>query len=352
VSPRFGGSYDLFGNGKTAIKGTIGVYVQSQGPGFASTYNPVSFFTDSRTWNDLNGDDIAQENEIGPSNNVNFGVRSNRNADPDIKRPYQVVSDIGIQHEVLPGFGVSVSYNQRDFHNLTWTDNLAITESDYTLLHVADPRGTGEMLPVYNLNRNVQGLVDELDTNSVNTRGYKGVDVSFSARLPRGGTLFGGTSTGRVLQRDCEVDNPNSLRFCNDGDYSVPLQTSFKVAATYEVPGGLRLSAKFHSNPGGERAINYQVTRGLVPTLTLTSVNVRLNEPGSEYLDRVNQFDLSITRNFRFEGGVEVRPELSLFNILNANPVLNLTNTFGPNLGRVNSILDPRLVRVGLFVKF
>src|SRR5688572_13441869 len=48
LAPRFGASYDLFGNGKTAVKGTIGLYVQSQGTGFASTYNPVSFATDTR----------------------------------------------------------------------------------------------------------------------------------------------------------------------------------------------------------------------------------------------------------------------------------------------------------------
>jgi hypothetical protein len=40
VSPRLGVSYDLFGTGKTALKGNIGSYVQSQGTGFAATYNP------------------------------------------------------------------------------------------------------------------------------------------------------------------------------------------------------------------------------------------------------------------------------------------------------------------------
>ena len=48
------------------------------------------FWTDQRTWlNDLNHDDIAQENELGPTSNLTFGVRRNQNPDPDIKRPYQ-----------------------------------------------------------------------------------------------------------------------------------------------------------------------------------------------------------------------------------------------------------------------
>ena len=140
VSPRFGASYDLFGNGKTAIKGTVGVYVQSQGPGFASTYNPEVFSTDGRTWSDLNKDDIAQENELGPTSNLTFGVRRNQNPDPNIKRPYQRVYDIGVQRELRPGFAVSISYNQRSFYNIPWTDNLAFVPGDYTLISVPDPR--------------------------------------------------------------------------------------------------------------------------------------------------------------------------------------------------------------------
>jgi hypothetical protein len=351
ISPRFGASYDLFGNGRTALKGTIGTYVQSQGPGFASTYNPVSFFTDSRTWDDLNRDDIAQENEIGPSENVNFGVRRNRNPDPDIKRPYQVVGDIGIQHELLPGLAVSVSYNQRDFHNVIATDNLATAHVDYSLIEVADPRGNGQLLPVYNLDRAKLGLVDELDTNSSNRRAYKGVDVSLSIRLRNGGTLYGGTSTGRLLERDCDVDDPNGLRFCDESAHDVPFRTGFKLAGSYPVPFGIRVSANLQSTVGNERAITYQVTRSLVPALTVPSVNVRLTEPGSLFMDRVNQLDISVTRSFR-HGGVEVRPELGLFNVFNANPVLSITNTFGPSLDRVNGVLDPRLVRLGLTVRF
>src|SRR5262249_895896 len=63
VSPRIGASYDLTGKGRTAIKGNFGIYVQSQGPGFASTYNPAVFSTDQRTLNDLTYDYVAPQNK-------------------------------------------------------------------------------------------------------------------------------------------------------------------------------------------------------------------------------------------------------------------------------------------------
>jgi hypothetical protein len=352
VSPRFGAAYDLLGNGKTAIKGNIGLYLQSEGTGFANTYNPQIFATDIRTWTDTNRDDIAQENELGPTSNLTFGTRRNQNADPGIQRPYQLLGDLGIQHELKPGLAIAVGYFRRSYEQLVWTDNLAISHSDYTLLTTPDPRGNGELLPVYNLDRAKLGLVNELDTNSdQNARVYNGIDLSFNYRLPKGGTIFGGTSTGHTISGTCQVDDPNSLRFCQQGDYDIPMATQFKLAGSYPMWWDIRVSATIQSSPGAERSITYQVTRTQIPTLTQAAVNVRLNEPGSEYNDRVNQVDLSLTRNFR-SGRFVFRPELSLFNLFNANPVTQQTNTYGPALGNAVTILPARLMRIGLNMDF
>jgi hypothetical protein len=351
VSPRFGASYDLTGRGRTAVRGHIGWYVEGQGIEVPARYNPMVFAQDNRTWNDLNGDDIAQENELGPSTNLQFGQVSSRRLDPDTKRGYQILYSLGVSHEVLAGLGLSVSYHKRDFHNLDLLRNLAIPLDQYTLYTVRDPRGDGETLPVYSVNRAVFGLVDQVDSNSEhNSESWSGVDVTVNGRL-RGATFTAGTSTGRTSSVTCEVDNPNSLRFCDQTQYDLPFQTLFKASGTSPLPYGFRVSAVFQSQAGSERSITYQVTRALLPQLTQASVNVRLNEPGSEYNDRVNQLDVTLAKSFR-RAGVDVRPELALFNALNASPILAQTNTFGPNLGRVTSILRPRILRLGVSVKF
>ncbi len=150
-----------------------------------------------------------------------------------------------------------------------------------------------------------------------------------------------------MIAGTCEVDDPNNLRFCEQGDYDVPFATQFKLAGSYPMVWDIRLSATIQSTPGTERMIQYQVTRTQIPTLTQTSVNVRLNEPGTEYNDRVNQLDLSLSRTFR-SGRYVFRPEMSLFNALNANPVLQQVNNFGPALGNVTGtgVLPPRLLRL------
>jgi hypothetical protein len=362
ISPRVGGAYDVFGDGTTAIKGSVGKYVQLEQSSTALRYNPLVFSADTRTWRDLNGDDIAQENEMGPSTNTAFGIRRNVNPDPDLARPYNVLYNLGVQRQLWAGASATVTYNRRSFKRQFITDNLATTADDYTLITIPDPRTNGQTIPVYNLNRTKLGLIDELDTNNdSNKKIYNGVDVSFMSRFGSGGTVTAGTSTGRIISNNCQVDDPNgqfvtplivnSLRFCDQSQYDVPFLTTFKVVGNYPMPYGIRLAGVYQSIPGAERPLIYAVGRTQIPTLTQATVNVRLDQPGERYYARVNQLDLSIGREFAF-GRTHLTPKLNLYNILNVNPVLTDVITFGSSLGRPLTVLPPRIVHFNILVKF
>jgi hypothetical protein len=90
VAPRVAAVYDLFGNARTAIKGSFSKYVLPWSGGWAKRYDPFTTVSDVRNWTDRNGDDIAQDNEIGASGNANFGVSTGREADPDLRREYNL----------------------------------------------------------------------------------------------------------------------------------------------------------------------------------------------------------------------------------------------------------------------
>ena len=356
-SPRLGVAYDLTGTGRTAIKGSFGKYVEYQNS-YASRYNPAVESSDTRTWNDMNGDDIAQENELGPSTNQAFGIRRNRNPDPDLKRPYNYLYSAAVDHELGSRVSLSVSYNRRTFRRLVWTDNLATTHTDYTLVTIADPRNNGQTLPVYNLSAAKLGLINELDTNTnSNHRTYNGVDIVLNARIGAEGRLSVSNSIGRLLNSTCEVDDPNNLRFCDETLHDMPLKPSFRIAGTYPLLYGVRVSAVFQSSPnaptnGDDTLPNtYIVNRSIVPGLTQTSVNVQLNEPGSSYRERINQLDLTIGKDMRI-GGARLLPRIEFFNLLNASPVLAETTTFGPALGRPTSVLLARFFRINMRVDF
>ena len=69
-SPRLGLTYDLQGNGKTLARANYARYYGQVGTGaVASTINPVGSTTLRYPWVDLNGDKIAQANEVQASAN-------------------------------------------------------------------------------------------------------------------------------------------------------------------------------------------------------------------------------------------------------------------------------------------
>jgi len=181
VAPRIGAVYDVQGNGRTAIKAHFGKYMQAFSTvGFAAVYNPMVIGTDRRTWSDTNRDDIAQNSEIGPINTpFNVSGISNRTPDPDIRRPYQWETNIGIQREIVTGISLSANWVRRNYKRLFWTDNTLVSQSDYTIVNVPNPLNSSELIPIYNLNVAKRGQVQRVDTNSdVNGRWYNGADLA------------------------------------------------------------------------------------------------------------------------------------------------------------------------------
>ncbi len=80
---------------------------------------------------------------------------------------------------------------------------------------------------------------------------YNGGDITFNARLPRGGTLFGGFTMERTLRVTCdEPDDPNFLRFCDDRENDIPYLKQFKFAGTYPLGWGIQASLSFQSING------------------------------------------------------------------------------------------------------
>ena len=77
---------------------------------------------------------------------------------------------------------------------------------------------------------------------------------------------------------------------------------------------------------------------------------VRLNEPGTVFIDRINSLDVNCSANVK-AGRLSLKPQIEVFNVFNANPVLQVTTQF-PIGGRPQQILQGRLMRLGMQVEF
>ena len=138
LTPRLGAAYDVFGNGRTAVKFSIGKYLEAPNPPtFTRVANPAGGLVQSatRTWTDRNNDFVPQASELGALNPTNFGttVVSSRYADDVLtSRMSNWELAAQVQHEIYPRMSVNVGYFRRWYDNLRVTDNLSITPSEYS----------------------------------------------------------------------------------------------------------------------------------------------------------------------------------------------------------------------------
>ncbi|MGH3119027.1 MAG: carboxypeptidase regulatory-like domain-containing protein [Gaiellales bacterium] len=369
VSPRVAAAYDLFGNAKTALKASVGKYMRSEATIFAETYNPMRIQNDRRTWNDLNGDDIAQDTEIGPVNTPFdlIGVRT-RNPDPNIKRSYQWEFSAGVQRELIPRVSVSANWARRTFRRLmpvtnginSGRDNTLVSHSDYTPIPIQNPLKPSETIEVYSISRAKLGLVNEIDRNSDKIKRWNnGFDANINARVG-GGTVFAGASWDRQIRIDCDVADPNQLRFCDQSVLDMPYRTMFKAAGTYPLPYGFEIGGAFQSYAGGSQDVDnnehwldvdYLVTPSVLPGLVQSSVTVPLVQPGTKLLPRMNQLDVRIGKLFTV-GRVRLRPQFDVYNATNSSSILAVGETYGPALDQVNQILPGRVFGLSTRVDF
>jgi hypothetical protein len=403
-SPRFGIVYDLFGDARTAVKFSFNRYNESRTTFFAARYNPLTVQSFALPWTDVNRDDIAQ-GELGcvflsPGCEINFATlpatfgRAQLNrVDPDFKRVYNIETTAGVQHELLPRVSLAANWYRRTFHRLRVTDNTLRTMNDYIPFNIFNPM-TGQPFTIYDVSPAAASRVDNLDTNAGDERKhvYTGYDVNVTARLPKGGTLFGGFVTERNLRNICdEPDDPNMLLYCDDWQNDIPYRPTLKMAGTYPLAWGISVSGSFQSlagrpaglttttgnkisgpgygDTGSPVGTNFLITRTtaypatcpapcpagqlVAPGLTSASVTVPLVAPGTEFLPRLNQLDLSFAKNFQVNS-YRLQGQVDLFNVFNKNyaQAYRSTNFGTSSYLQPSSVLQGRMIRLGVQLKW
>jgi hypothetical protein len=415
-APRFGVIYDLFGDAKTALKFGFNRYNESRTTQFATRYNPLQVLTQDLSWTDLNSDDIAQGERgcvyqtAGCEINfaqlpTTFGTPRLNIVDPDFKRVYNLETTAGIQHELMPRVSVSANWYRRSFHRLRITDNLLRTMDDYRAYNVFHPM-TGQPFTIFDVLPPALSRVENFDTNSDGrSHVYNAFDVGINTRFPGGAMLFGGYVTERNMRNICdEPDDPNMLLFCDDSQNDIPYRQTLKLSGTYPLPWGISVSGTWQDlagrplglttttgpGPGGPSGnkisgpgygdtgspvgTNWFLTNAtrypancpapcpagqlVFPNadtrLASASVEVPLVAPGTEFLPRLRQFDVSFAKWFGLRGSTRLQGQVDIFNVFNANSVAQVRSTRFDTAAYVlpASVLQGRMIRLGVQLKW
>jgi hypothetical protein len=324
LTPRMGVVYDLFGNGKTALKASAGKYLSAAtADGIYSSQNQGLNYvrTATRPWTDSNGNHNVDCNLLSPAAqntsatggdicgaltgaNLNFGnldpgtVR----VDPAILsgwgvRPYNWNYGVSVAHEVRPGLSVDLGYNRRSWGNFFVTYNQLAGASDYDVWKVPVPinpnlpnsGGTESFVAITPAAaaRGSRSFMTKEETvaGQARTAYWHGVDFNATARAGRV-TLQMGTSTGRGVRNTCALWQAQpqleiTLGIANPTDscaVTEPWLTSFRGLASYRIPkvevlvstsirSTRTVASGDNASNGSSLAANYQIPNTVVQQL-------------------------------------------------------------------------------------
>jgi hypothetical protein len=350
-TPRLAASYDLVGNGKTALKVSVSRYISRTSAGsIISAFNPLRLLSETRTWNDANRDTIPQLTEIGATRG---GLTSAANVriDPNLTRPYQWEQSVTLEHQLRPTLALAASYYHRKFTDAYATVNVAVQASDYTPVTIRNPLD-GSPFTVYNQSAASASRVDNVVTNSAALKSwYNAFEIAVDKRMSNNFQLFGGITIG--ADRNCTgaSTNPND-QVNNCGYANADSRFMGNLSVVYRLPKGVNLSSHVQQLSGQPLATSYTVTRADIPNLTQVSQSVNLLPTGERRKDAWTLIDLRLSKTFRFANRRSIEPLAELYNITNENAALSQVTTVGPTFGRVSSNVDGRIARFGLKILF
>ena len=267
ITPKLGATYDLFGNGKTALKFSLNKYLEGLGTTGIGAHNvsesphPINRISginanSTRTWSDTSSLDPATGTMVpyapGDPRASNFrpdcdlnnfaangecGALSNAATwgslvggttyDPDLlqgwgRRAYNWEFTAGVQHEIAPRVSLDVQFARRWYGNFRATDDLAVTAANYQRFTFTAPNdsrlpdGGGQTFTAFDLTSTAptRYYVTRAENFGEQTEVFTGVNISVNARLPNGLTVQGGLGPGRVVTDDCDLvdDLPEALQ--------------------------------------------------------------------------------------------------------------------------------------------
>ncbi len=370
VAPRIGVSYDLLGNGKTAVKAFYGRFYNQFGSEIPEAVNRNALANAQVPWSDSNGNLLADPGELNLSSFTGFGGLF-PTMDQDAKRPYSDEINAGVEHQLMPELSIGVSYHRRQHRDGLGIIDRARPTSAYTPINFTynDVQRGSQTIAVYNLDPALRTLRDRFITNvDVANSDYNGVQFDVQKRMSNRWQMLSGLSVQkhRGFAHDgtytnpgatTDFNNPNFRLNRDDSSVFTDLPWTFTLSGSYITFYDIVVSGKYTARAGDPLNRTIAVATGGQLAGGVTALNqgtdtVWVQPRGEERAETVSKFvDIRFAKRFPL-GTSRLEATLDIFNMLNANHVQLQTEAIGAAIGRPTRILAPRIVRFGITARF
>lgn len=381
LSPRFGFTYDLTGDGKTLLRGNFARYGSQIGPWAAILSSVASDAGAEYSWIDLNGDDKVTTDELvgypyeglvyfwgfDPSNPSNFETL--HKIDKDLKNELTDEVLLGFERELFTDFSLSATLTFRRNHKL-W--NLDVGQSAYydketgTIINqddyvgpfkgTLDYDGTTYDYEYWTLNQ-YRPSGDYIFNIPDYHEDYKGLEIAAVKRLSHR-WMMNASFTYQIhtshYGKGGYID-PTNIKMLDGARWPwLNADWMAKLSFLYQLPWGFNVSLFANARQGFIVAQQIRVPTperaavGLGPNMLLY-----VEKPGETRLPNFYNIDVSLTKDFRLGKYGKMTLSMDAFNVFNFDHTLSRYNQVNsPRHNEIETILNPRVIRFGVRYNF
>jgi outer membrane receptor protein involved in Fe transport len=373
VAPRAGLAWDLFGTGRTVLKGQWGRYLHMASANYALDFSEATVTVTDYTWHDLNGDLLYQPGEVNldPNGPDYQGVAQRSGAsgisaaarpipNPDLGQPHTDEASFTLEQELAGGLAfrgllvykrVVGDYGNRNILRPIdlWNRQLQRQDPgpDGRLLTSDD----GGMVTLWDFDTRYRGIDFERnqpinrDGDHIDT--YRGFELTLTKRQSRGWSALGSFQMVRNriwLGNSATPSSPNDLVF--------PLNETWdwsgKLMGSYAAPWDLQVSGLYNFLAGAPQRRTY--TFRSIPGAG--SITLPLEPIGAQRNPAQHVVNTRVARSLPLGGSKRLQLSLQLFNVFNANTATTVRYVSGATYHQISEILPPRVARFGVEFSF
>jgi hypothetical protein len=377
VSPRVYAAYDIFGDGRTVVKGGWGRFYHVRTEDEVLPLHPFVATVSTYRWRDLNNNRDYDRGEVNLDPNgtdfIQSVVRDTGNLtskaieNPDEKQPGVDQVSLTLERELVANLAARVTgVYIRTFDEPRRLNVLRPYDAYSIPISNPDPGpdglvGTGDdpgrVITYFEYSpdiagRDFQQTILIADPRSNET--HKTIEVALTKRLANRWQMMVSYSAtkndalspktrGTAYHAAASLD-PNTE--FNTGDHT--WESVGRLSASYRLPWQLTLSGNYDHRSGLPQARQVLFRGGR----TIPSIVLNVDPLGSLMMPSTNLVDIRLDKAISLRGGQRLSVRANVYNVLNSSTVTGRSVRSGPTFLRPSSILRPRIVEFGASYSF
>ncbi|HEX3986932.1 MAG TPA: carboxypeptidase regulatory-like domain-containing protein [Acidobacteriaceae bacterium] len=378
VVPRIGAAWDWFGDGRTLLKGSFGIFGDTMGDLWANLFNPDAQVTTSYTWNGpcvaTGFDNVSWNNtscDVSPATLAGLNPASpafisavgglNELNNPDLREDKTWEYAGRLERQLVPDTSLSIGYLAHRVYDLyssqepttdSTADGIQILRpySVYTIPGMFTDSLTGSRVTIYTFAPAwAAPRFNEFEiVNAPHGRPdtFQTVSIAVNKRYSKRWNLLGSfwlTKNHEWIQ--AIQPTPNDIQFPVDNTWNWEARAS----AWWFLPWGLQLNGFYRAESGvpGQRTETFSS-----PLLLQGPVKLRMQPFGAQRGPVVALTNLRAEKVTGLTDTVSLDVSAALYNVFNTSAATSTSYLTGPTYRQTTGIVSPRVGRVGLELHF